>query len=384
MVNGRSRLCLKGREITVIGLDALVRQLPSDIPCAIFIVQHMAPQDTGFALLNRLGRHEAFRCALHGPDPFDMDLDRDGAGWSSTTPRRQRGAQREICGKPFQTFRTAVARLNAHELSGSQRTSIPALENELEQRVLVHLGSLERSDCEEQVAASLERHGVTPRLGIGAGARGRRLRRRVVRRRRPPIPRGGAARIALARMAASLAIGGLLEEIEHSSNRIMELVRAIKEYTYMDQSPEQEVDIHHGLENTQVKLDFDRSLPKICALGSELNQVWTNIIDNAADAMDDKGELRIRTTRELDRVLVEIGDNGLGHPGRNPRSHFRAVLHDEGVGNGTGVGLETRPRYRAGARWRDYGGIRTGKYVLSGAAPDTPLGTSRTHSVQTQ
>ena len=148
-------------------------------------------------------------------------------------------------------------------------------------------------------------------------------------------------------------IGGLLEEIEHSSTRITELVRAIKEYTYMDQSPEQEVDIHHALENTlimlryrlkhgvELKLDFDRSLPRVCAHGSELNQVWTNLIDNAIDAMNGKGELRIRTARELERVLVEIADNGPGIPSEIRDHIFEPFFTTKGVGNGTGLGLDT-------------------------------------------
>jgi len=157
-------------------------------------------------------------------------------------------------------------------------------------------------------------------------------------------------------MAASLAIGGLLHEIENSSGRISDLVHAIKEYTYMDQGPEQEVDIHQGLEGTLlllrhrlkhgivVKLDFDRTLPKICARGSELNQVWTNLIDNAVDAMQGAGELRIRTARELDRLLVEIGDNGPGIPLEIRDRIFEPFFTTKGVGQGTGLGLETALR----------------------------------------
>ena len=144
--------------------------------------------------------------------------------------------------------------------------------------------------------------------------------------------------------------------MEHSTTRITELVRAIKEYTYMDQGPEQEVDIHHGLENTlimlryrlkhgmEVKLDFDRSLPRVCAHGSELNQVWTNLIDNAIDAMNGKGELRIRTARELERVLVEIADNGPGIPSEIRDHIFEPFFTTKGVGNGTGLGLDTARR----------------------------------------
>jgi signal transduction histidine kinase len=160
----------------------------------------------------------------------------------------------------------------------------------------------------------------------------------------------------LARIAASLTIGTLLAQIENSTGRISELVRAIKEYTYLDQGADQEVDIHHGLESTllmlrhrtkhgiEVKLDFDRTLPKICARGSELNQVWTNLIDNAIDAMQGKGELRIRTARDLDHLLVEIGDNGPGIPEELQTHIFEPFFTTKGVGQGTGLGLETARR----------------------------------------
>jgi signal transduction histidine kinase len=255
----------------------------------------------------------------------------------------------------FQTFRSAAARLNAHELSAGQRATIPALERELAQRTAVHLDSLERSDYEEQVAASLERHGVeggwdlAPVL-VGAGCDAAWLDSVVAQ-----FPPEALADL-LARVAASLAIGNLLDEIEHSSTRITELVGAIKEYTYMDQGPEQEIDIHHGLENTlimlryrlkhgvRVKLDFDRTLPRVCARGSELNQVWTNLIDNAVDAMNGNGELRIRTARELDRVLVEIADNGSGIPPEMLDHIFEPFFTTKGIGKGTGLGLETARR----------------------------------------
>src|ERR1039458_7964088 len=180
----------------------------------------------------------------------------------------------------------------------------------------------------------------------------RRLRRAALSRFRSATSNWPAASAS----AASLTIGTLLDQIENSTGRISDLVRAIKEYTYMDQGPEQEVDIHQGIESTllmlrhrlkqgiDVKLDFDRSLPKICARGSELNQVWTNLIDNAIDAMEGKGELRIRTARELDRLLVEIGDNGPGIPPEVQAHIFEPFFTTKGVGQGTGLGLETARR----------------------------------------
>jgi len=305
--------------------------------------------------------------------------------------RRAAGSLREA----FQSFRTAAARLNAHELSESQRASIPVLENELEQHASVPLDSLERSDCEEQIAANLERHGVArawelaPSL-VGAGCDAAWLDGVAGQFPAEVLPD------LLARVVSSLAIGSLLNEMEHSTARIAELVNAIKEYTYMDQSPEQEVDLHHGLENTlimlryrlkhgiEVKLDFDRSLPKICARGSELNQVWTNLIDNAADAMDGKGELRIRTTRELDRVLVEIGDNGPGIPREILDHIFEPFFTTKGVGNGTGLGLETSRRIV-----REHGGEITVESVPGNTRFQIRLpihrpGTPAAHSVQMQ
>jgi len=257
----------------------------------------------------------------------------------------------------FQTFRTAAARLDAHPLSAAERASVPALERELAERppATTPVDSLERSDCEEAIAACLTRHGVArawdlaPAL-VDAGCEAAwfdRVYKQFPAEAWPDF---------LARIAASLTIGTLLDQIENSTGRISELVRSIKEYTYMDQGPEQEVDIHHGIENTllmlrhrmkqgiTVKLDFDRTLPKICARASELNQVWTNLIDNAIDAMDGKGELRIRTARELDRLLVEIGDNGPGIPPEVQAHIFEPFFTTKGVGKGTGLGLETARR----------------------------------------
>jgi signal transduction histidine kinase len=157
----------------------------------------------------------------------------------------------------------------------------------------------------------------------------------------------------LARVVASIGSERLTREIEASTARISELVRAIKEYTYMDQAPEQEVDVHRGIESTltmlkfrlkhgvEVKRDFASELPRVFAHGSELNQVWTNLIDNAVDAMSGKGELKIRTSRELDYVLVEVIDNGPGIPNAVKPHIFEPFFTTKDVGVGTGMGLDT-------------------------------------------
>jgi signal transduction histidine kinase len=158
---------------------------------------------------------------------------------------------------------------------------------------------------------------------------------------------------ALIRIASLLTISRLISEIEVSTKRISELVRAIKEYSYMDQAAMQEIDLHQGLENTltilhhrlkdgiRVVREYDENLPKICAYGGELNQIWTNLISNAIEAMQGKGELRVRTARDLDRVLVEIGDNGPGIPGEVLPHIYEPFFTTKGVGEGTGLGLDT-------------------------------------------
>lgn len=161
-------------------------------------------------------------------------------------------------------------------------------------------------------------------------------------------------------LEATLAVAGLLDEIEQSTGRISELVTAIKEYTYMDQAPQQEVDVHAGLENTltilgyklkggvNVTRAYDRSLPRICAYGSELNQVWTNLIDNAIDAMAGHGQLGIRTAREGEYALVEIADTGPGILLDIQSRIFEPFFTTKDVGEGSGLGLDIAYRIVVG------------------------------------
>ena len=166
----------------------------------------------------------------------------------------------------------------------------------------------------------------------------------------------------LTRFATLLEMDRIAEELDNSSARISDLIKAIKEYSYMDQAPVQEVDIEHSLETTltimhhklkrgiTVARDYDPNLPKVMANGSELNQVWTNLIDNAADAMKGTGTLTVRTTRENDFVLVEIGDNGPGIPVEVKSRIFDPFFTTKGVGEGTGLGLDIVNRIVKNAR----------------------------------
>jgi len=160
-----------------------------------------------------------------------------------------------------------------------------------------------------------------------------------------------------------IRLTALARDIESSTNRIAELVAALKEYSYMDQARFQEVDVHQGLENTlkimahklkkgvMVKREYNAELPKICAYAGELNQVWTNLIDNAVDAMDGCGVLTLRTRQQQDTVIVEVRDTGKGVPDEIRSRIFEPFFTTKGQGKGTGLGLDITYRivvYRHG------------------------------------
>jgi len=156
----------------------------------------------------------------------------------------------------------------------------------------------------------------------------------------------------LIRFATLLEMERIASELDNSTARISDLIKAIKEYSFMDQAPLQEVDIKSSLETTltimhhklkrgiAVKRDYDPDLPRVMAYGSELNQVWTNLIDNAVDAMGNSGRLLVRAARENEYVLVEIVDNGPGIPPEVQSRIFEPFFTTKGVGEGTGLGLD--------------------------------------------
>jgi len=209
---------------------------------------------------------------------------------------------------------------------------------------------LERSDREEAISQWLQTHGVpepwklTPQL-VEANLDTRHLERLEE-------VSGKAFPSEVMRFATMLEMEKIAQQIGHSTKRISALVRAIKEYSYMDQSPVQAVDIVQGIETTltilehklrkgiTVNRDFAPNLPRVQANGSELNQVWTNLIDNAADAMKNKGVLTIHAAREGDQVLVEISDNGPGIPKDVQSRIFEPFFTTKAVGDGTGLGLD--------------------------------------------
>jgi signal transduction histidine kinase len=161
------------------------------------------------------------------------------------------------------------------------------------------------------------------------------------------------ARAALVRIATSAELSTLVKTIENSTTRMSNLVGTVKEYTNMDQGPVKNVDVARSLETTlgtlahslqpgiKVQRVYEPVPLLVNTVGTELNQVWTNIIENAVDAMPGGGELRVRTFREDHYVVVEIGDSGLGIPPEIRPYIFDPFFTTKDVGEGTGLGLNT-------------------------------------------
>ncbi len=251
--------------------------------------------------------------------------------------------------------RDASHELGRRDLTAAQKSEIEKLEASLVQVDGPPPDALTTSDLEDRLDSLLRSHGQNDLWQLAADLARKNFKAEVLEQLFAKLD-ADTARAALVRISASLEIADLLNQIEHSTSRISELVGAIKEYTFMDQSPVQNVDIVKTLETTltilnhklkrgvSVQRDYQKIPLLVNSFGSELNQIWTNIIDNAIDAMGGKGELRVRTYREDDCVVVEIGDNG---PGISPEIQphiFEPFFTTKGVGEGTGLGLDTVQR----------------------------------------
>ena len=253
----------------------------------------------------------------------------------------------------FEDLPSLAIKLSQQQLTSTQLGFLADLLSQATKRAKTasRLDPLTQSDKEDEVTDWLETSGVhngwklAPIL-VGAGLDTQELDKVADR-----IPADSLGDV-LTWLTGTLTGVGLLSEIEHGSARISNLVKAVKDYSYMDQAPLQEVDVHEGLESTltilsnKLKLgvivtrEYDQNLPRIGAYGSELNQVWTNLIDNAIDAMGGQGQIWVRTWREHDHVLVEIADNGPGIPPDIQQRIFEPFFTTKGVGEGTGLGLD--------------------------------------------
>jgi len=269
----------------------------------------------------------------------------------ASAARRAASQLRDVLKK----IRDASHKLGSRDLTVAQQAEIEKLETAFVESNEVPSDALATSDLEEHIDSLLRSHGQNDLWQLAADLARKNVKPEALESLFATLD-SETARAALVRIAASVEVAALLNEIESGTSRIADLVRAIKEYTYMDQTPLQNVDIVKSLETTLTILnhklkhgvivhrDYQRVPLLVNSFGSELNQVWTNIIDNAIDAMGGNGELRVRTYREDNCVVVEIGDNG---PGILPevQSHiFEPFFTTKGVGEGTGLGLDTVQR----------------------------------------
>src|SRR6202451_2192887 len=252
-------------------------------------------------------------------------------------------------------IRDASHELGSRDLTAAQRAEIEKLATAFVQSDDPPPDPLALSDLEEQIDSLLRSHGQNDLWQMAADLARKNVKPEALESLFANLE-PETARAALVRIAASVEIATLLNEIESGTSRISDLVRAIKEYTYMDQTPLQNVDIVKSLETTLtilnhklkrgvvVQRDYQRIPLLVNSFGSELNQVWTNLIDNAIDAMGGEGKLQVRTYREDTCVVVEIADNGPGISPQVQAHMFEPFFTTKGVGQGTGLGLDTVQR----------------------------------------
>ena len=239
-----------------------------------------------------------------------------------------------------------IERVEAEQLVDLQEEAITGAERR------TALDTLDAADAEEELMARLEELEVPEpwRLAEPLAAAGvdRAWLDRVA------AVAGPATQAAVGWVAATLTARGLAAELQESTERMSALVGAVKTYAYMDRGGLVEVDLHEGLETTlavlghrlkhttiEVVRDYDRDVPKLTVRGSELNQVWTNLLDNAIDAVGDSGTITIATRREGSGVRVDVADDGPGIPPEARERVFDSFFTTKEVGHGMGLGLAT-------------------------------------------
>ena len=215
------------------------------------------------------------------------------------------------------------------------------------------LDPLDRSDREDQISAWLRARGVADAGNVAPTLLAAGLDTAWLSRVLDPVPPASLP-LVLRWIEAMLRGVELVTEVEEAAARISNLVSAVKDYSYLDRAPEQEVDVHDWVESTlkilahkigpgiEVVRDYDHTLPRITAFPGELNQVWTNLIANAIDALggpDGRGRITVRSTLDGDHVLVQVMDDGPGIPRPLQLRIWEPFFTTKPVGSGTGLGL---------------------------------------------
>ncbi|MGB3683361.1 MAG: ATP-binding protein [Rubrobacteraceae bacterium] len=254
--------------------------------------------------------------------------------------------------------------LSPEEVAGIERISTRALARAA---TAEHRNSLDSSENEENMALWMEGRGIAEEAWDYAATFSEAGLDVAFLEEIDEVVASECIGEALRYQEAVLAVAGLVEEVEASTTRVSSLVETMKAYSHMDQTPLREINVNEELENTlavlayrldgiEVERDYGR-LPTVTAYGSELNQVWTSLLENAVDAVagEEAGRIRVRTRCENDVVLVQIEDDGPGIPEELQTRIFEPFFTTKGVGEGTGLGLDVSYRILVG---RHNGDIR--------------------------
>lgn len=254
----------------------------------------------------------------------------------------------------FAHLEDAHLRLGTVTLTSTGQALLRSLEQQGRERAVRpgDLDVLARSDREAAVEEWLDERGIADPWRLAPSLVGQGLDPSALTQLATAL-QGEALNAVLAWAASVFSVYTLLHEVGQGSARVAEVVGALKSYSHLGQAPVQTVDLHEGLDNTlvilrgklktgiNVRRDYGADVPQVTAYGSELNQVWTNLLDNAAEAMGGKGEITIRTRRHGDWAVVEIQDNGPGIPEEIQPKIFDPFFTTKAPGKGTGLGLST-------------------------------------------
>jgi signal transduction histidine kinase len=250
-------------------------------------------------------------------------------------------------------MRHKLALLSEGTIDGEQLRRLTDLQERFVARIGTtgELSALERSDREDELGDWLDEHDVARPWELAAVFVPAGLDTECLQQVADAVA-GDFLEPALRWLSYTVETEMLLAEIIESTGRISHLVGAAKQYSQLDRTPHQPTDLHAGLDATLVVLSaktgpgitvvkqYDRGLPAVPAYAAELNQVWTNLIDNALDAMDGRGTLTLRTAVDGAHALVEVADTGPGIPEELRRRVFEPFFTTKPVGQGTGLGLD--------------------------------------------
>ena len=256
----------------------------------------------------------------------------------------------EVVGSAIGRFvESGVERAEAEALVGLQREAVEGAAGR------TRLDALDAADAEDELLDRLQELGVPEAWRIAEPLAAAGVDQAWLDK--VAAAAGPATAAAVGWVAATLTAQGLAAELQESTRRMSDLVGAVKSYAYMDRGELVEVDLHEGIETTLAVLghklkhteiavvrEYDRTLPRLMVRGPELNQVWTNLLDNAIDALGERGTITIRTQRDGSSVRVDVCDDGPGVPPDARERLFESFFTTKDVGRGTGLGLATARR----------------------------------------